>query len=236
MVICYTTGGFAMRLKGWIFLATGLVAVTFNALAGSGTVAANGHTAAGPAWPMLSPAGIDPGTLTTAPANNGAGGVHMRLQAVSQPLLLLAFDTPIHGNSGIPVQVQVWTRPGNYIGHVDSADGWTLSQTVTGLSQGGDLPAAFDLDVPIAVDSAGMVSVYLHSITPSAGIRYTGTASTAPQTTWNNDDIVLFSNTAMGGHEAFASNPATPRTFSGSLHYQIVDHDLIFADGFESSD
>lgn len=214
-----------MRSKGLLFLAAGLGGLLAAVPLAGG--------AAG-SWPAV--ANAEPGSLTTAPANNGAGGVFLRLQAVSQPLALLAIDTPVHGNSGIPVQVEVWTRPGSYIGHIDSADGWTLSQTVSGLSQGGAATAAFDLALPIDIPADDTVSVYLHSITQGAGIRYTGTASTVPQTTWNNADLVLFSNTAMGGHEPFLGNHGTPRTFSGTLHYQIVDNDPIFANGFESGD
>lgn len=195
------------------------------------------HDASSPwHWSLQVPAGVDPGTLTTAPANNGAGGIFLRLQAVAEPLALLAIDTPVHGNSGIPVQVEVWTRPGSYLGHVNSADGWTLSQTVTGTSQGASDPAAFDLTTPVLIAAGDTVSVYLQSVTDGAGIRFTGTSQTAPQTTWNNADIVLFSNTAMDGHVAFAGNHVTPRTFSGSVHYQVLDLETIFANGFEPAD
>lgn len=199
-----------------------------TALAGAGMAGTGG--AAADTLPVAGSA--EPGVLTTAPANNGAGGIFLRLQAVDLPLRLLAIDTPIHGNSGIPVQVQVWTRPGSYIGHVDDEEGWTLSQTLTGLGQGSDQPAPFDLEAPIIVPVDEQISLYLQSVTEGAGIRYTGNSASSPQISWNNGDIVLFSNTAMGGHVPFAGTPGSPRTFSGSLHY--LDNNPIFADGFDT--
>ena len=159
-------------------------------------------------------------TLATGVANNGSGGVFVDLQAVSGRVTITGFDVPIGGASGTTVSVEVWTRSGPYAGFTASNAGWTLSQTVTGITRGESNLTPFALPAPLEVSSAGVTAVYFHSTTVSAGLRYTGTSSLPPQTTWSNDDLVLFSNVARTGNVAFAGGQNTPRAFAGVLHYR----------------
>ena len=159
-------------------------------------------------------------TLETAPANNGSGGVFMNLQAVGGPLEITGFDASTSGEAGVPVTVEVWVRPGSYAGFTGASAGWTLSQTVTGVTQGPTVRTPFAFNTPIEVPASGTTAVYLHSLAVTAGLRYTGTGSLPPQTTWANDDLSLFSDTARTGNVAFAGGQNSPRTFSGTIRYR----------------
>lgn len=172
-------------------------------------------------------------SLETAPSNNGSGGVFLNLLPVNQNLAFRGFDVPLGPVAGTVVTVQVWTRPGSYVGFTDSDAGWTLTQTITGVAQGTTTPAPFELTTPIGLSPSQITGVYLQAILPAAsgsGIRYTGTGGEPPQTDWSNADLVLFSDTSRTGFTPFVGSSFVPRTFSGLVHYAFDD---LFANGFE---
>jgi hypothetical protein len=158
-------------------------------------------------------------SLTTAAPNNGSGGIFMDLTPVGAALQLDSFATYFSSASGTPVSVEVWTRPGSYVGFTTSNTGWTLSQTVAGVSAGTATAATVPLTTAIILPSAATTAVYLHAITAGGGIRYTGTSAAPPQTTWSNADVQLFSDVARTGAVAFAGTANTPRTFAGTINY-----------------
>lgn len=160
--------------------------------------------------------------LGTAPSNNGSGGVFVNLRALDQHLVVTGFDVPLGPAAGTPVSVEVWTRNGTYVGFTDSNAGWTLSQTVQGTAQGTTTPASFVLSTPLVLSPAQVTGVYLHAVLPAAsgsGIRYTGTSGEPPQTSWSNNDLLLFSDTARIGFTPFSGGTNSPRTFSGTFRY-----------------
>ena len=172
-------------------------------------------------------------TLTTAVANNGSGGVFLDLQPVSAPLRLTGFDVPLMATAGTPVTVEVWTRPGSYVGFTNSSTGWTLTQSVTANSGGSSTPVPYVLTTPITLPASGITAIYLQAVLPAAisnGIQYTGIGGSPPQTMWSNATIVLFSDTVRTGFVAFGGMQFTPRTFSGTIRYQS---DALFTNGFE---
>ena len=162
-------------------------------------------------------------SITTTTSNNGSGGVFMDLAPTGTALQLNAFATYFSSSSGTPVQVEVWTRPGSYVGNTASNAGWTLTQTVPGVSAGTTTEATVNLTTPITLPSGSTTAVYLHSITTGGGIRYNGTSSAPPQTFWSNSDITLFSDVARTGAVAFGGSQFTPRTFAGTLYYAPSD-------------
>jgi hypothetical protein len=163
------------------------------------------------------------GGLTTAPPNNGSGGVFLDLTPAAASLFFDGFSVPTNDTTGLTIQVEVWTRPGTYVGSTTSSAGWTLAQTVTGT--GGPTnttPIPFTLTPPITLLAGTTTGVYLHSVTAGAGIRYTGTGAVPPQTTWSNADITLFGDVARTGNVAFGGTQFTPRTFSGTIQYSTT--------------
>ena len=171
-------------------------------------------------------------TLETAPQNNGSGGIFVNLAPVGPTLIFTGFDLPLGPAAGTIVSVEVWTRPGTYVGGTDSNVGWTLTQTLTGTALGTGTPAAFVLTTPITLPTGAITAIYLHAVVPAAsgsGIRYTGPQDA--QTTWSNSDLVLFSDTSRNGVVPFQGILFMPRVFSGVIRYTRPDN--MFKDGFE---
>jgi hypothetical protein len=161
-------------------------------------------------------------TLSTTTPNNGSGGIFMDLTPASQSLSLLSFDTYFSSAAGTGVSVEVYTRPGSYVGFDASSSGWTLTQTVATTSAGSTTLANMALTTPILLAFGQTTAVYIHAITTGGGIRYTGTSTAAPQTTWSNADLTLFSDVSRTGAVAFAGTRFTPRCFAGNVNYAPV--------------
>jgi hypothetical protein len=163
------------------------------------------------------------GVVATAAPNNGSGGVFVDLTAGPAALSVTSFATYITGTAGTARSIEVWTRPGSYVGNTGSNAGWTLSETVAATSAGtAVLSAHFALANPIAIGAGQTTAVYFHSITSGGGIRYNGTSAAPPVTTYTNGEITLFSDVARTGAVSFAGTANTPRTFSGEIAYDVV--------------
>jgi hypothetical protein len=162
-------------------------------------------------------------SLSTAPPNNGSGGVFLNLSPVSSPLQFTGFSTYFSSAAGTPVSVEVWVRDGTYVGFTGSSTGWTLVQTVSGTSAGSTIESAIiNFAAPIQLAAGSTTGIYLHAITAGGGIRYTGTGAGGHPTTFSNADLSLFSDTSRTGAVSFAGTQFTPRTFSGTVTYSIV--------------
>jgi hypothetical protein len=168
-------------------------------------------------------------SLTTVPPNNGSGGVFLNLSPVAGPLEFTGFSTYFSSTAGTPVSVEVWVRDGTYVGFTGSSAGWTLLETVNGISAGTATESALiNFTAPVALDAGSTTGIYLHAITVGGGIRYTGTGAIPPQTMFSNADISLFSDTARTGNVSFAGTQFSPRTFAGTVTYQAVPEPTTF--------
>jgi hypothetical protein len=180
----------------------------------------DGQLYAGEAQVQIIGPGGEPRTLSTAPANNGSGGVFMDLTP-TRLVHVVSFDSPLSGTVGTVVDVEVWTRPGTYVGFDGDPTGWTLTQTVQATRAGTTVNAPIELTSPIALQPNTTTAVYLQVVSAGGGLRYTGTAGSPPQTTWSNADLTLFSDVARVTAVPFAGTRFTPRTFSGNVNYLI---------------
>ncbi len=154
-------------------------------------------------------------------SNNGTGGIFMDVKALANPLEIFKFDTMFGSASGNAVQVQVWTRPGTYVGFQGSNVGWTLTETVNAVSAGTTTMAAVNLTSMINVGAGQTMGVYLHSITTGGGIRYFGTGTTS-NTFFSNSDMELTTAHSRTGAVAFAGTMFTPRALTGNVYYNVV--------------
>jgi hypothetical protein len=162
-------------------------------------------------------------SLSTAAPNNGSGGVFMQLTDLTgSGLFVTEFDTVLSGTVGNVATVEIWTRPGAYAGFTGSNAGWTLHETVNATAAGTTTWTPMNMGIDIAIAANATVSVYLHSVTTGMGIRYTGTGTNPPQTTWSDANIQLFSDVSRTGTVPFAGTQFTPRTFSGTVYYSPV--------------
>ncbi len=161
------------------------------------------------------------GILSTAPPNNGSGGIFMDLTALTMDLYVTQFDVAYTGMIGTTVNVEVWTRPGSYVGFDGSSAGWTLTQTVVGTRQGTFVLDPLVLTTQLELTAGQVKGVYLQA-TATGGIRYTGTAANPPQELWENADLRLFSNVSRVSTVAFGGTRFEQRTFAGNVHYEVV--------------
>ena len=162
-------------------------------------------------------------------ANNGSGGVFMDLRPMASPLEFTGFATQFSSAAGTPVSVEVWVRTGSYIGFTTSNAGWTLWQTVSGTSAGTVTNSAvFNLSLPVQLAAGQTMGIYLHAITPGGGIRYFGTGAGGHQTIFANSDLSLFSDVSRTGAVAFAGTQFAPRTFAGTVTYNVVPEPSTF--------
>ena len=166
--------------------------------------------------------GMSQSPLVTLPPNNGSGGIFLDLTAGSQGILFTGFQTYFSSANGTGVAVNVYTRPGSYVGFQTGSAGWTLSETVNGTSAGSAVVSnQLFLANDILINSGQTMGIYLHATTTGGGIRYQGTGTTAT-TTFSNADLTLFSAHSRTGAVPFAGTLFTPRAFSGAIHYTVV--------------
>ncbi|MCC5787624.1 MAG: trypsin-like peptidase domain-containing protein [Phycisphaerales bacterium] len=161
--------------------------------------------------------------IGTDVANNGSGGVYMNLSADSQPLDILSFDVAYTGSAGSIVEVEVWTRDGEYQDFISDPAGWTLHDTLVSVRLGTNRFSRLLLSNEIEVDAGQTKAVYLHAVSEGGGIRYNGTAANPPQVDWSNDSISLFSDTSRTGNTPFGGSSFSPRAFSGAIGYEVGD-------------
>lgn len=154
-------------------------------------------------------------------SNNGTGGVFLDLTPTGQSLNLTAFATQFGNAAGGATSVEVWTRPGTYVGFTTSNAGWTLSQTVSGISAGTTVTSGDHvLTTPILLPAGGTTAIYLVGLGASP-IRYFGTG-TVSNTNFANADLAAFSSISRTGGVAFGGTQFTPRAFVGTLTYEVV--------------
>ena len=163
------------------------------------------------------------GTIqANATTNNGSGGIFTELTAGASALNLTSFATFYSSASGSSVNVEVWTRPGSYVGFTTSNAGWTLNGTVTATSAGTTTMSAHTaFTSPIAIGAGQTVAVYMHAITAGGGIRYFGTGTTSV-TSFSNPDVSMFTSISRTGAVPFGGSQFTPRAFAGQMNYDIV--------------
>ena len=154
-------------------------------------------------------------------ANNGSGGIFIDMTAASNALSIFQIDTMFSSAVGTGVSVEVYTRPGTYVGFQASNAGWTLLETVATTSAGSGALAPISLTNMIDIGAGQTVGVYLHAITAGGGIRYFGTGTTS-NTNFNDADLSLFSAHARTGAVAFGGTMNTPRALTGAVHYEAV--------------
>lgn len=170
------------------------------------------------AVPVAAQAGI---LNANATSNNGTGGVFMDLTPVSQNLAVTQFETMFGSVAGSAVTVEVWTRTGTYVGFSTSNVGWTLFDTVNGVSNGTATLASLVLNNQIQLTGGQTTGVYLHGTTAGGGLRYFGTGTTSV-TDFNDGTLALFSAHSRTGAVAFGGTQFTPRALTGNVHYEAV--------------
>ncbi|MBL8220501.1 MAG: PEP-CTERM sorting domain-containing protein [Bryobacterales bacterium] len=168
---------------------------------------------------LLAPSFVFAATLSTTTANNGSGGVFMNFTAGAAAISVTGFDAYFE-SAGSPISVEVYTRPGSYVGFDNNAAGWTLHETMNTTSAGPiTLAPPLTLTTPISIGAGQTVAIYLHSISP-VGMRYNGTGGSI-SSHLERCQFSVFSDRARTGSTPFGGSLFTPRTFAGNIHYNV---------------
>jgi hypothetical protein len=149
--------------------------------------------------------------LTTLAAGNGFSGTMFDVTAVGN-IEVNGFD--MHFSSTGTASVEVWYRPGTFVGFETSNAGWTLVHTTTATALGtgvlSPVPGSFTVNVP-----AGQTYGF-----------YVTAASTGPQVNYTNGSVLgnVFVQNAdvqikegKGGGYFTVTN--SPRVFNGQMRY-----------------
>jgi hypothetical protein len=156
--------------------------------------------------------------LPTTGLSNVFAGVYLDLTAsgAGPGLLVNQIDTYVWTTG--THELEIWTKPGSYVGFDTNQAAWTMHSQYTITATGSNTtPFSVVLSSPILLPAGQTVGVYV--MTQTGGIRYTG--GTNPQTTFSNADLTLFSNLARSGGR-FGGSAFTPRAFAGTIHYEPV--------------
>ena len=112
---------------------------------------------------------------TTFAINNGASnskGSMFKLRT-GTTIDINAFTIHLSGTIGNTYQVKIWARKGDYFGHTNSAEGWTLIQDVSVATAGSgsetNLPP---LTTPYTVNAGNTTS--FHVVHNGYNLRFTG--------------------------------------------------------------
>lgn len=154
------------------------------------------------------------GTLTcTMAAGNGASGNMFDVVAQSN-IEVNGFD--VHISSVAVTTVEVWYRPGTFVGFNTSNAGWTqvLTTTVNGLGTGilTPVPASFTVPVP-----AGQTYAFYVTANGGGSFAYTNGTAVGNLHSGNSDVNLLEGN---GGGYFSVTN--SPRIFNGQMRYTKV--------------
>jgi hypothetical protein len=152
-------------------------------------------------------AGGGSGSLTTTYAsNNGQAGNMVDVTALTGNITIESFDVNIDGS----VTMEVWYKPGSYVGFETNAGAWTLLGSANIVSNGANVPTP----CPIGGLTIPYGETYALYITTTGGsINYT-TLSAPP---YHTDGNLLIDN-SCGKSYPFGST-FNPRDWNGTIYY-----------------
>ncbi len=149
--------------------------------------------------------------------NGGAvgGGVYFDLN-VTNPTGITLTNIDVNSTiaAGTPITIDIYTRPGTWLGASGSSAGWTLVSSGSGVAAGTDLPSM--IDVSDFMLNSGLTGVAIHAT--NFNHRYTN----------GNGSNQVFSNadlTFSGGGASnvlFAGTQFNPRVFNGTFTYDVA--------------
>ncbi|MCY3002984.1 MAG: hypothetical protein NTV21_14375 [Planctomycetota bacterium] len=162
--------------------------------------------------------------LTTVPftGGNGLGAnsvVYFDINVLNAAGITVSqLKSNITGTVGIVFGMEIYTRPGTYVGFEQTAVGWTLTATGGGVGvgtngAGGSLVEFPDFAIPPGVTGFAM------RVT-GTGTGHTYTNGNGTNQTYTNADMTITLGKSQG--TLFSSAPITPRIWNGTVIYNCV--------------
>ena len=163
-----------------------------------------------------------PGSLCTDfNTNNGYAGNMFDIEPALS-MQITAIDVNVDG-TGQQVDVDVWYIAGSSFGNEDTATGWTLIGSYSGISAGANLPSFIDMagnGVQFVGGETYGIYVDITSYSAGTSMNYTngdtqGTSSGNDE--WSNAELKIVANCGKAiGH---ASSTFYPRNWNGCIYY-----------------
>jgi hypothetical protein len=146
---------------------------------------------------------------TTFVTNNANRGNYVDITANSSDIHISGFDVNFHGTDQ---EVSVHYKKGTYKGSETTSADWLFlgAKNITGTSGN-----ATELDVGGIVVPAGETYGFAFYAGVAGGIRYTN--STGANENYSNDDLAIFSDTAIG--PTLFTDTTANRVWNGRVHY-----------------
>jgi hypothetical protein len=149
--------------------------------------------------------------------NNGCDANFFDLEGTGGADCLI---TQLDINTTATGDVEVWWRPGTFVGFESSSAGWTQATITFATGAGGGVPTPVPLTTPFLVPAGQRVAVYVATSGPTGGsqlnyINGSGTAGITVQTS----DTFLTVYEGAGECAYFGGGGNRPRNFSGAIHY-----------------
>ena len=157
-------------------------------------------------------------TTTFAGGNNYAGNM-FDVQVLGGAIIVTGLD--VHLGSGIaPTStINVYTRPGSFVGFDDSETGWNLMSSISVVSAGAGNPTFIDVaDFELA---GGQTAAFYVTVSdyPSAPLHYTNGTGVG-NVSVENDDLRIFEGVGKGDPNFTGSTPS-PRIWNGTIYYTL---------------
>ncbi len=161
--------------------------------------------------------------LTTVPFSGGNGlstgsAVYFDVDVLNPAGITVSqFNTNANATVGTPFTLEVWTKPGTYVGSEFNAGAWTLTATGGGVSVGSNTSPGALVEVPDFNLPPGVTGMALRII--GAGHSYTD--GNGANQFYSNADLSI----SLGASQAtlFSSTPFTPRVWNGTLRYNCAN-------------
>ncbi|MCH6259461.1 hypothetical protein MLD52_23095, partial [Puniceicoccaceae bacterium K14] len=156
---------------------------------------------------------------TTFSSNNGYAGNMFDVTTFGNDLNITGLGVNTDANIGSNVTFSLYTKIGSYSGSETNASDWTLIDTKTFASAGEDNESFFDVsDFVLSSNTTYGFYVDLSSYNRNTNrLVYTNGSNT-----YSNADLQI--DTGIGRGTGFSSSIFSPRTWNGSIHYEVASN------------
>jgi hypothetical protein len=138
--------------------------------------------------------------------------------STTQTLTVVRFDYTSSAAIDNVGEVEIWTRPGSYVGFIGSSSGWTLHDTVAFTSAGtGVMRTRLTLNNPLVIEGNSTVGIYMLPL--GGGIRSRGTGSLPVQTFYTDTILSIFTDAVSRAPWSGIAEPN--RAWSGGVFYTL---------------
>ena len=159
---------------------------------------------------------------TSYNSDRSSAGIMFDVQA-KNPVMIraLSFNTPITNDE---VHIEVWTKENSHVGYESNSMYWTLLVNDTVIGKGLDQPTFIppEIFMPISIMVSEVRAFYIACIDGPC-LRYILVDKDADneEDYHSNDDMRLYRD-GTAKSLGFDGSIYVPRTFSGSVHYDII--------------